>query len=90
MEEIRASLASLPDSTPTKADWQRLARSWRKRIDDRITTLEQLRDDLGDCIGCSCLSLKACSLYNNHDAAASLGAGPRYLLGNTASDAGVR
>lgn len=87
LEEIRSSMASLPDGrTPTKADWQRLARSWRKRLDDRIATLEKLRDNLGDCIGCGCLSLKACALYNAHDAAAALGAGPRYLLGNSAAD----
>lgn len=91
LEEIRSSLASLPDGrTPTKADWQRLARSWRKRLDERIATLEKLRDNLGDCIGCGCLSLKACALYNSHDAAASLGAGPRYLLGNSAFDVGMR
>lgn len=88
LEEIRSSLASLPDGrTPTKADWQRLARSWRQRLDNRIATLEKLRDNLGDCIGCGCLSLKACALYNFHDGAAALGAGPRYLLGNTPSSA---
>ena len=87
LEEIRSSMESLPDSrTPTKADWQRLARSWRERLDDRIATLERLRDNLGDCIGCGCLSLKACALYNGHDAAAAFGSGPRYLLGNSAAD----
>jgi len=90
LDEILSSLASLPGGrNPTKADWQRLARSWRKRLDERIATLEKLRDNLGDCIGCGCLSLKACALYNSNDAAASLGAGPRYLLGNTASDIGA-
>jgi MerR family redox-sensitive transcriptional activator SoxR len=88
LDEIRASMASLPDGrTPTKADWQRLARSWRTRLDDRIATLEKLRDNLGDCIGCGCLSLKACALYNPNDGAAALGSGPRYLLGDTAADA---
>lgn len=90
LEEIRASLASLPDGrTPTKADWQRLAKTWRARLDDRIATLEKLRDNLGDCIGCGCLSLKACALYNKDDAASTLGAGPRYLLGDSASDIGI-
>ena len=91
LDEIRSSLASLPDGrTPTKADWERLARSWRRRLDSRIATLEKLRNNLGDCIGCGCLSLKSCALYNNGDGAASLGAGPRYLLGNTASDIKAR
>jgi MerR family redox-sensitive transcriptional activator SoxR len=91
LDEIRAALASLPDNrTPTKADWERLARSWRTRLDQRIATLERLRDNLGDCIGCGCLSLKACSLYNAGDRAATLGVGPRYLLGDSASDLGAR
>ena len=91
LDEIRSSLASLPDGrTPTKADWERLARSWRKRLDSRIATLEKLRNNLGDCIGCGCLSLKSCALYNADDGAASLGTGPRYLLGNTASDIKAR
>ena len=91
LDEIRSSLASLPHGrTPTKADWERLARSWRRRLDSRIATLEKLRNNLGDCIGCGCLSLKSCAIYNTDDGAASLGAGPRYLLGNTASDLNAR
>jgi MerR family redox-sensitive transcriptional activator SoxR len=87
LDEIRESMDALPAGrTPTKADWERLARSWRKRLSERIATLEQLRDNLGDCIGCGCLSLRACALYNSDDAASMLGAEPRYLLGNTASD----
>lgn len=89
LDEIRSSLATLPNGrTPTKADWERLARSWRHRLDERIATLEHLRDDLGECIGCGCLSLKSCSLYNTNDAAASLGPGPRYLMGDSAADIG--
>lgn len=91
LDEIRASLATLPgERTPTKADWERLARSWSDRLDERIATLEHLRDDLGECIGCGCLSLRSCSLYNANDAAASLGSGPRYLLGDSAPDLGKR
>jgi MerR family transcriptional regulator, redox-sensitive transcriptional activator SoxR len=87
LEEIRASMSKLPaNRTPTKADWERLAKAWRVRLNDRIATLEKLRDNLGDCIGCGCLSLRACALYNGHDAAATLGAGPRYLLGDSAAD----
>jgi MerR family redox-sensitive transcriptional activator SoxR len=87
LDEIRDALAELPrDRAPTKADWARLSRSWRPRLDDQIAVLERLRDDLTSCIGCGCLSLKACALYNPSDAAATLGTGPRYLLGNTPSD----
>ncbi|MGA7416653.1 MAG: redox-sensitive transcriptional activator SoxR [Acidimicrobiales bacterium] len=83
LEEIRGALEALPDDrTPTKADWARLSRAWRSRLDDHIASLTRLRDDLTSCIGCGCLSLKACSLYNPGDLAASLGTGPRYLMSN--------
>lgn len=88
LREIRSALAELPEGrTPTKADWARLSRSWRSRIDEQIDRLTGLRDDLDSCIGCGCLSLRACALYNPDDAAASLGAGPRFLMGDTARDA---
>lgn len=83
LDEIRDQLASLPDGrTPTKADWARLSRAWRPRLDDQIALLQRLRDQLGDCIGCGCLSLRACKLYNPDDSAARFGAGARYLLGD--------
>lgn len=85
--EVRQALAELPDRrTPTPADWARLSRHWRARLDEQIAMLEGLRDDLTSCIGCGCLSFKACRLYNPDDRAAALGSGPRYLLGNTADD----
>lgn len=87
LDEIRAELARLPDRrTPTKADWARLSRSWRPRIDDEIARLVRLRDELTECIGCGCLSFRACALYNPADGAAELGAGPRYLLGDRPHD----
>jgi len=87
LDEVRDALGSLPDGrTPNKADWERLSRSWRPRLDEQIAVLERLRDELSSCIGCGCLSLRACALYNPEDAAATLGAGPRYLLGNTPQD----
>jgi MerR family redox-sensitive transcriptional activator SoxR len=87
LDEIRDALSSLPrEHAPTKADWARLSRSWRPRLEEQIAVLERLRDDLTSCIGCGCLSLKACALYNPSDKAARLGSGPRYLLGNTPSD----
>jgi MerR family transcriptional regulator, redox-sensitive transcriptional activator SoxR len=88
IDEIRASLDTLPSGrTPTKADWQRLSRQWRPRLDEQIALLVSLRDELTDCIGCGCLSLQACSLYNGGDVARTLGPGPRYVLGDTWRDA---
>lgn len=81
--DIKAALASLPDNrTPTKADWERLSKSWRALLDERIAAMERLRDTLSTCIGCGCLSLKSCALYNPGDAARAKGAGARYLLGD--------
>lgn len=83
LAEVQAALAGLPDGrTPTPADWARLSRSWRPLLDARIAALERLRDRLDACIGCGCLSMKHCALYNPGDAAAGLGQGPRYLLGD--------
>ena len=83
LAEIRASLAGLPEGrTPTAADWTRLSSSWRPLLDARINALTRLRDQLDACIGCGCLSLKKCALYNPEDRAGSLGSGPRYLMGD--------
>jgi MerR family transcriptional regulator, redox-sensitive transcriptional activator SoxR len=88
LPEIREALASLPaERTPTKADWDRIARAWRPRLDERIAALTRLRDQLGECIGCGCLSLRGCALYNPADRASRLGPGPRYLLGDRPEDA---
>jgi MerR family redox-sensitive transcriptional activator SoxR len=81
LEEIREALASLPENrTPNQRDWHRLSTSWRPRIDAQIGMLERLRDRLDGCIGCGCLSLKACHLLNAGDAVAERGPGPRYVL----------
>ena len=81
LEEIGAALATLPDGrTPTRADWRRLSRAWRGRLDEQIARIEALRDRLDGCIGCGCLSLKTCALSNPGDAVAALGPGP-VLLG---------
>ena len=87
LDEIRAALATLPEQrTPTRADWARLSRAWKPLLQARIASLTALRDQLDSCIGCGCLSLKTCKLYNPADAAARLGSGPRYLLGDRPSD----
>lgn len=78
LAEIRDALASLPEErTPTVADWARLSRAWRDRLDARITDLEHLRHDLTRCIGCGCLSLRACALNNPADELGRDGAGAR-------------
>jgi MerR family transcriptional regulator, redox-sensitive transcriptional activator SoxR len=83
LEDIRATLARLPDQrTPTRLDWERLSRDWRPILDRRISALIRLREALTSCIGCGCLSLKICALYNPADTAQKRGTGPRYLLGD--------
>lgn len=83
LAEIRSALDELPvDRAPTAAEWATMSRAWRERLQRRITSLEQLRDELTSCIGCGCLSLKRCRLYNPSDTAARGGSGPRYLLGD--------
>ena len=87
IREIGEVLANLPDGrTPTEADWRRIGEGFRAELDRRIETLTRLRDDLDGCIGCGCLSLRRCALYNPGDAAAAKGAGPRYLMGDRAAD----
>ncbi|MFQ5554303.1 MAG: redox-sensitive transcriptional activator SoxR [Acidimicrobiia bacterium] len=83
LEEIGEGLSSLPDGrTPTKTDWARLSRGWQMRLDEKIAELQQLRDELTECIGCGCLSLRACALFNPEDEAGGRGPGARYLLGD--------
>lgn len=81
LTEIREALESLPSNrTPTAKDWERLAASWRPRLDEQIAVMTRMRDQLDECIGCGCLSLSSCGLWNPDDAAAEMGTGPRYLL----------
>ncbi|HTZ91829.1 MAG TPA: redox-sensitive transcriptional activator SoxR [Streptosporangiaceae bacterium] len=83
LRTIQASLALLPeDRAPTRAEWSRAARSWQARIDAKISDLQRMSETLTSCIGCGCLSLRRCSLYNPADTAAQLGAGARWLLGD--------
>ncbi len=83
IEEIRLELEKLPKSrTPNKKDWARIGTVFGKVLDRKIDALQQLRARLDGCIGCGCLSLEACKLYNPQDSAGRLGAGPRYLMGD--------
>jgi MerR family redox-sensitive transcriptional activator SoxR len=78
LERIREALDELPESrTPTKQDWERLSRRWRTELDHRILMLQKLRDDLTGCIGCGCLSLQSCGIYNPGDELAAGGPGPQ-------------
>ncbi len=80
LAEIADALAALPDQrTPTKADWARLSSRWRADLDARIAALQALRDRLDGCIGCGCLSLRACALYNPADRCAETGTGAQRL-----------
>jgi MerR family transcriptional regulator, redox-sensitive transcriptional activator SoxR len=80
LDEVAAALETLPDArTPTRADWTRLSRSWRHRLDDQISALQRLRDGLDSCIGCGCLSLKKCAMQNPADIAGTAGPGAVYL-----------
>ena len=87
LAEIEAELATLPKGhAPTLADWEAISRRIRGRLATRIAMLEALRDRLDGCIGCGCLSLDRCALYNPDDRAARAGPGPRFLIGDRAED----
>jgi MerR family transcriptional regulator, redox-sensitive transcriptional activator SoxR len=89
LDEVAAALASLPaQRTPTRGDWARLSRGWRRRLDDQIDALVALRDGLDSCIGCGCLSLDRCAISNPADTARTAGPGAAYLPGGLRRDGG--
>jgi MerR family redox-sensitive transcriptional activator SoxR len=80
LARVRDALATLPgDRVPTRADWARLSAGWRDDLDDRIAHLQRLRDNLAECIGCGCLSLRSCELSNPGDTMARYGPGAARL-----------
>ncbi|MEE1618581.1 redox-sensitive transcriptional activator SoxR [Brachybacterium sp. J153] len=80
LSDVDEAFGDVPmDSTPSHADWQRASRRWKARLEDRRRAIERLEHELTGCIGCGCLSLKACALLNPDDALAATGAGPRRL-----------
>ncbi len=84
LDEITEALTTLPDSrTPTVADWAKLSANWLPTLDARIAALVALRDNLTSCIGCGCLSLKKCALYNPQDVVALKGNGAQILIAQT-------
>jgi len=89
LKQIKTQLNSLPSKrTPTLSDWEKISRSFGQDIDARIVALTTLRERLTGCIGCGCLSLQKCKLYNPDDIAAKKGSGPRYLLGDRPESSG--
>ena len=87
LADIQAELAPLPQGrAPTRQDWQGISRRIRGRLGRRIEMLERTRELLDGCIGCGCLSLDRCRLFNPDDRAATAGAGPRFLLGDRPKD----
>ena len=80
IEEIGAILSKLPQGrTPTQKDWAAISKLFRRRLDARIAALTLMREKLDECIGCGCLSLRRCGLYNPGDRLAAQGAGPQLL-----------
>ncbi len=80
LADIRQALEMLPaDQAPTARDWKRLSARWKETLNARIRTLTALRDQLGDCIGCGCLSMEVCPLRNPQDRLAKKGHGPQLL-----------
>ena len=83
LPEIAVALGQLPQGrTPTLADWGRISGGFTRLLDTRIAALTRMRETLDGCIGCGCLSLKKCALYNADDRAARSGSGPRYAFGD--------
>lgn len=87
LDQICDQFEALPDGrTPNARDWQRISKGFRGELDQKIDALTRLRDNLDGCIGCGCLSLAKCKLYNPDDKAASRGTGPRYLMGDRSDE----
>ncbi|MFI9385526.1 redox-sensitive transcriptional activator SoxR [Kutzneria sp. NPDC052558] len=88
LEDIGAALATLPEQrTPTKADWARLSREWKAELEARIDSLQRLRDKLEGCVGCGCLSMRMCSLFNTDDRLSGYGPGAPRL--RAAAEGGI-
>lgn len=81
LEQVKAELATLPRGrAPTEADWERISKTWKAALAERITELRRMEDGLTTCIGCGCLSLAKCQFVNPADRFAALGPGPRMWI----------
>jgi MerR family transcriptional regulator, redox-sensitive transcriptional activator SoxR len=86
LDDVRRAFAGFgPEHAPTKSEWRALARRWQPLLDRRIAELQQVRDGLASCVGCGCLSMRQCAIYNSHDELAVTGAGSRRLFPDPAS-----
>lgn len=84
LAEIAKALSALPDGrAPNRQDWEAMSQSWAAELDRRILQMQKLRSGLADCIGCGCLSIDRCKIYNRGDTLAAGGNGPRRLLAET-------
>jgi len=78
LDEVKAALDELPERrVPDRADWHRLSSAWHERLEDQIKHLRELQEDIDGCVGCGCLSLDKCSIYNRDDVHAADGPGPQ-------------
>ena len=76
LEEIAISLSALPKyAAPNRKQWEQLANNWNELLEHKIQQMRALQRDLGGCIGCGCLSMKSCPLYNLEDHLAKEGTG---------------
>lgn len=84
LSSIKNAFAALPDNrTPSMQDWQLLSSAWRDDLNARITYMEKLRDSLTGCIGCGCLSMTNCPIYNPEDRLSVEGSGAVILDRNS-------
>ena len=80
LDSIKQTFAGMPNErTPNKDDWAVLSANWQAQLDKKIAYMQRLRDSLGGCIGCGCLSMSSCPIYNPDDVLAADGPGPVIL-----------
>lgn len=80
LEQIGQALAMLPqDRAPSQREWKVMSGEWAQMVDRRIRELQALQVSLDGCIGCGCLSLGRCTLFNPGDEAAAEGPGSRWV-----------
>lgn len=87
LSDIKQAFSALPDkTTPNKQQWATMSASWQQALNEKISYMQRLRDSLDGCIGCGCLSMKSCPIYNPDDILAAKGPGPVILDANNLPD----
>ncbi len=82
LADVKAMLDQIPrDKAVSAADWRQAGEQWSDLLLDQIINLRRLRSQLHGCIGCGCLSVEQCALFNEDDQLAKNGAGPRRWVG---------